>query len=160
MERQPFVRYTLNFIWLDHLARFVLNPQCAAIQVLYGEVDTGHCLQECDLLLEHNVGAFALEELVRLLLANNDHVACLDTRVLVCFAVVGVLSTVGRTFIDADLKNFLLFNYFFAITIFALVLFVDDFTFASAVFARSLLLAIHAWAQLNHSNDDTMTLAS
>lgn len=160
MERQTFFRHTLDFIWLDHLARFVLNPKCAAIQVLDGEVDTGHCLQECDLLLKHDVGTFALEKLVRLLLANNDHVACLDTGVLVCLAVVGVLSTVGRTLINADLENFLLFYYFFAIAIFALILLVDDFTFASAVLARSLLLAVHARAQLNHSNDHATTLAS
>jgi hypothetical protein len=93
-------------------------------------------------------------------LNDNYDITSFGAWELVCFAVESVLGIVGGSFVDDSFQNFLLFVYFFAFACLALVSFINDFTFATAVITRSLRLRVHARAQLGHASDDTSTAAS
>ena len=80
---------------------------------------------ERDLLFHKKVCTLPLELFVRLLLGNYDHVTRLSSRVLVSFAMEGVLVVVWCSFINVRLQNLLFFHDLLSIACLALVLFVD-----------------------------------
>jgi len=71
-----------------------------------------------------------------------------------------VVVAVGGALVDFSFDNFLLFDDLLSIAGLALVLFVDDLTFTTAVVTRSLGLGVHAGSELNHLGDHTASLAA
>jgi len=90
---------------------------------------------------------------VSLLLHDDHNVAGLLTRILVSLSVESVLAIVRRSLVNVCVEDLLLFGDFLSIASAALVGFINDFTLASAIFARSLGLGVHARAQLSHLGD-------
>ena len=119
------------------------------------EVDARECLLQRDFLFNEQVGALSLEALVRLLLHDDDDVAGLLARILVCLSVERVLAIVRGALINCSIDNFLLLGYLFTLACLALVGLVDNLALSIALFARALTLRVHARSQLLHLGDDT-----
>ena len=129
VEGQALVLDSLDVLWLDNLAWLVLDPDFAAVKMGHHEVHASQCLVQGDLLLHEDVGALALEGLVRLLLHDDDHVAWLDTRVLVALTVECVGLTIWRTFVNFDINDLLLLLHaVFSTYGLALLIFLDAVT--------------------------------
>ena len=95
-----------------------------------------------------------------LLLDLDHHITCFDVRELIGLAVEHVLLTVWSALINLNLENFLLFSDFLAVASLALVLLVDDLTFALALIAWTSALRVHAGSELLHHSPHTSSLAS
>jgi len=74
---------------------------------------------------------------VRLLLDYNYYVSWLMPWVLVSLAMEHILLIVRCTLVDLNVNYFLVLDDFLAVAELALVFFVNDFTFATAVVAGS-----------------------
>lgn len=138
MERETFVHDRFQIIWLDHLARFILDSNFGAVKVSDDEVDSSQRFLKGDLLLHQQVSTFALEALVGLLLRDYNHITGFDAWILVSFTMERVLVVVRRALIDRCFKNLLLLYNLLAVASLALVLFVDDFSLAAAFVAGTL----------------------
>ena len=90
---------------------------------------------------------------------DNDDITWLLIRVLVSFTMECVFGTVGCTLINRHVDNLLLLLGLLSIANFALVGFIDDLTFASAVITRALRLRVHAGSKLRHTSHDTASAA-
>ena len=101
------------------------------------EVNPCQSLKECYFLLDQKIRSLTLEEFVRLLLNDNNDVAWLNTWELICFTVEHILLVVGCTFVNLCFYYFFLLNDLFAIAGFAFVFLVNNFSFATAIVARS-----------------------
>lgn len=75
-----------------------------------------------------------------LFLNNDDDITGFLSRVLISFTVESVLAIIRGTFVNLGFENFLFFGYLFAFADFAFVGFINDFTFTTAIVARSLRL--------------------
>ena len=102
------------------------------------EVDAGQCLDKRDFLFEEEISTLALEALVGLFLHDDDYITCLLSRVLVGLAVECVLLIIRRALVDLGVEHLLLFRHLLALASLALVGLIDDFTFATAIIARTL----------------------
>jgi len=71
-----------------------------------------------------------------------------------------VVVAVGGALVDFSFNNFLLLDDLLSIASLALVFFVDDLAFTTAVVTRSLGLGVHAGSELNHLGDHTTSLAT
>jgi len=71
-----------------------------------------------------------------------------------------VVVAVGGALVDFSFNNFLLLDDLLSIASLALVFFVDDLAFTTAVVTRSLGLGVHAGSELNHLGDHTASLAA
>merc|ERR1719469_195472 len=111
-------------------------------------------------MLNKQISTLSLEFFVRLLLYNNDDIASFLTRELVCFAMELVLAIVRSAFVDHSLEDFLLLGDLLALANLALVGFVNDFTFATAVITWALRLRVHTGSKLRHAGDHTTATAS
>jgi len=165
LERLLVVGHTvsldrLDLIGLDYLTGLVLDADLLPVEVSQHKVDASKSLQESDLLLNEQVGSLTLEGLVGLLLNLDHHVTCFDVRELIGLAMEHVLLTVWSALINLNLENFLLFSDFLAIASLALVLLVDDLTFALAFIAWAGALRVHAGSELLHHSPHTSSLAS
>ena len=96
---------------------------------------------------------------MRLLLAHDNHVTSLSPRVLVSLAMKLVLVFVRSALVDFDLDYFLLLDDLLTIASLALILFVDDFSFATALVARPRRLGVHSRSELRHLHDHASSLA-
>jgi len=72
---------------------------------------------------------------VRLLLDYNYYVSWLSPWVLVSLAMEHILLIIRCTLVDLNVNYFLVLDDFLAVAELALVFFVNDFTFATAVVA-------------------------
>ena len=124
------------------------------------KVDSGQRLIERDLLFEKNIGTLSLKLLVGLFLHDNDDIAGLNARCLICLAMEGVLAIIRSTLINHCVKNFLLFVDLFTFTSCASSGLINDLTLTIAVIARALGLGVHAGSELGHLHDYTTTTAS
>jgi len=89
----------------------------------------------------------------------NDHIAGLNIREFISFAMEDVFLTIGCTLIDLDLEYLLILDDFLAIAFLALVFLVDDLTLTVAVIAWASALCVHARSQLLHDCSHTATFA-
>lgn len=71
-----------------------------------------------------------------------------------------VVVAVGGALVDFSFNNFLLLDDLLSIASLALVFFVDDLAFTTAVVTRSLGLGVHAGSELDHLGDHTTSLAA
>lgn len=71
-----------------------------------------------------------------------------------------VVVAVGGALVDFSFNNFLLLDDLLSIASLALVFFVDDLAFTTAVVTRSLGLGVHAGSELDHFGDHTTSLAA
>ena len=123
--------------------------------MLHSEIDASQSLYKRDLMFEEKICTSSFKLLVGLLLDNNNDIACLLPRVLISLTVESVLSVIWRTFVNDGIDNLLLLFDFLSITYLALILFVNDFTFATTIITRSLRLGVHAGSKLCHTGDNT-----
>ena len=75
---------------------------------------------------------------MRLFLHDNNDITRFLSRVLVGFTVESVLLIVWCTLVDLGIKNLLLLRHLFTLASLALVGFINNFTFATAIIARTL----------------------
>jgi hypothetical protein len=151
VEWQTFAKHGLYVIWLDDLARFILDSNLRAVEMGNLEVYTSQSLQKSYLLLNQKICTLAFEKLVRLLLNNYNDITWLDAGVFVGLAMEDVLLVVWCTLIDFCLDDLFLLHNLLAIAVLAFVLFINDFTFAITVIAGARRLSVHAWSKHLHS---------
>ena len=123
--------------------------------MLKSEVDASQSLYKRDLMFKEKICTSSFKLLMWLLLDDNDDITSFLPRILISFTVESVLSVIWRTFVNDGIDYLLLLFDFLSIAYLALILFVNDFTFASAIITRSLRLGVHAGSKLCHTGDDT-----
>ena len=149
----------LDLIWLDNLTRFVLDADLATVQVSQHEVHTSEGLEKSDFLLHEEVCASSLEGVIRFLLDLDDYITWLDVRIFISLTVENVFFTIGRALVNLDLKDLLILSDLLAFAGLALILFVDLFALAFAVFARTSTLSVHARSKLLHNSSHPLSFA-
>jgi len=96
---------------------------------------------------------------MRLFLNHHNYVTWFYAGVLISLTMESILGSVGSTFVDLNFDNFLFLDNLFSITNFTLIFFIDDFTRAATVIARSLRLAVHSWTKHLHFGHYTSAFA-
>jgi len=97
---------------------------------------------------------------VWLLLTHNDNITSFHAWVLICLAMELVLIVVWCSFVNLDLNDLLFFAHLLSIASLTFVLFVNYFTFSTAIIARSLRLCVHSRSKLLHSDHHSSSLTS
>jgi len=111
-----------------------------------GEINPSQGLLKSDLFLNEEVSALPLEDLVSDFLHDDNYVTSLGSGEFISFTMEGVVVTMRRSLINLSFENLLLLANLLSIASLALVLFVNNFAFASALIAGSLRLCVHAGA--------------
>jgi hypothetical protein len=151
MERQALLFNRHERVRLDDHARLALHADHFTAEVLDREINAGERLEQSDLLLHENVGAFALEYPVGLFVDDEDHVTRLAAGYLIRLAVEGVLLPMRGTLVNLARQNLAFFNHLHAFI---------HFPARAATFIAGLGgLAVHAWSKLYHSDDTATALA-
>ena len=151
MERKALLFNRHERVRLDNLAGFALYADHLTAEMLDREINASERFEQSDLLLHENVGALALEDLVRLFVDDEDHVTRLAAGYLIRLTVESVLLPMRSTLVNLARQNLALLNHFHAVI---------HFPARAAAFIAGLGgLAVHAWPELNHSDDTAAALA-
>jgi len=97
---------------------------------------------------------------MRLFLNLDNNIASFDSRKFVCFPMKNVFFTIWCPLINLYFKNFLFFNYFFSITSFTFIFFLNLFTLTTTIVARTSSLCVHTRSQHLHCSSHSFTITS
>lgn len=143
----------------NDLARFIFHPYLRSIEVLKSEIDSSQGINKSDSLFHDQISTLSLESLVWLLLANNDNITSFHSGKLISLSMEFIFIFVRGAFIDINIDDFLFFDDFFAITVLAFILVVNNLAFSVAIVARALRLSVHSRSKLDHLRDHTLSSA-
>lgn len=151
MEWHSKVLNSLYIFRFDNFTGLVSNSYLLSVKVSDHEINTSQSFKKGNLFFIKKISSLSFENLMRLFLDLENNIARLHIWVFISFTVEKIAFSIWSTTIYNSLDDFSVLNSFLSIALFAPVLLIDSFSFATTIITRPTSLRVHARPNHSHS---------